>query len=184
MVRIKLTELKVEISKYIGIPYFINIPPVKDQSEAVLVGKGTAKEIALKTVEYANNENIKLIDFTSQQIYNFQKKHHLGIDCSGLATNLLNFYFGTNLNVRRTSADILTSAPLSSPVSVSDVQPGDLIRQRDGKHVLFIIEKINQTIFYVHSSHLCRGVHYGEINITTDQDKFSQGIFRLTSLRA
>jgi hypothetical protein len=179
MVGTKLTELKVEISKYIGIPYFINLPPVKDQSENVLVGKGTAKEIALKTVEYANKENIKLINFTSRQIYNFQKKHHLGIDCSGLAVNLLNFYFGTSLNARRTSANILTSPPLSIPVSISAIQTGDLIRQKDGHHLLFITEKINHTIFYVDSSRHGRGVHYGEIDIIKDHDKFSQGIFRI-----
>jgi len=51
----KLELLRLEISKYLGLPYHTNIPKL-DSPEASLVGKGSAKEIALKTIEFANAE--------------------------------------------------------------------------------------------------------------------------------
>lgn len=180
MVRTKLEDLRVEILKYLGLPYFINIPKIIS-SENVLVGKGNAKEIALKTIEYANQENIKLVDLNPQQIYNFQKKHQLGIDCSALACHLLNFYFDTNLDVRKTSANMLTSAPLSQRIDLRDIKTADLIRQKDGHHVLFVIEKIGDKIIYVHSSREGRGVHYGEFDLS-DKNFKNDGFYRLLFL--
>lgn len=177
MVGTKLELLRLEISKYIGLPYHTNVPKL-DSPEASLVGKGSAKEIALKTIEFANDKNIKLIDLNPQQIYNFQKKHHLGIDCSGLACHLLNFYFDLSLNVRHTSADMLTSKPLSKKISILEAKTGDLIRQKNGHHLLFIVEKIDNQITYVDSSLRGRGVRYGSFDIT-DKNFKHDGIFRL-----
>jgi len=180
MVRTKLDLLRQEILKYIGLPYHINIPRIIS-SENALVGKGSAKEIALKTIEYANQENIKLVDLTPQQIYNFQKKHHLGIDCSGLICQLLNFYFNANLDPRHTSADMLTSKPLSKKIRPKNIKTADLVRQKDGHHALFIIEKINNKIIYVDSSRSGRGVRYGEFDLDDKNFKYD-GIFRLLFL--
>lgn len=183
MVRIKLNELKQEIAKYIGIPYFINLPPRKlDKPDPVLVGKGSAKEIALKTIELANLQNLKLVNLTDKEIYNFQKKNQIGIDCSGLVSNLLNFILGSNvLPVTQTSANALTSIPLSVQVPLTDIQTADLIRQKNGHHVIFVIEKINDTIFYVHSSLPGRGVRYGQFNLKHPEITID-GIFRLKQL--
>lgn len=155
-------ELKQEIEKYLGVPYFSNTR--HHPKDNVWVGKGTAKEIALETIDLANKKNIKLLYLSSQQIYNFQKKHGLGIDCSGLVCILLNTCFGTNLDVRKTSADMLTSSPISKPSSRP--QPGDLIRIDGGKHVMLIVETTNDMIIYVHSSEKTkiRGVHYGTVS--------------------
>jgi len=180
MVRTKLTELKQEILKYIGIPYHTNIPKTIS-SDNVLVGKGSAKEIALKTIEIANKSNIKILDLTPQQIYNLQKKNKIGIDCSGLACHLLNFYFNTNLNPRHISADMLTSTPLSQKINISHIQTADLIRQKNGHHLLFVIEKIGDKVIYVDSSLKGRGVHYGEFEITDKTFKYD-GIYRLLLL--
>lgn len=180
MARTKLEALRREILKYIGLPYFINRPKVTSNENALL-GKGNAKEIALKTIEFANEENIKLLDLNPQQIYNFQKKHRLGIDCSGLACHLLNFYLGANLNPRRTSADMLTSAPLSHKIDPENATTGDLIRQKNGHHVLFIIEKIGTKIIYVDSSVKGRGVRYGEFELG-DPNFVHQGFYRLLLL--
>lgn len=180
MARTKLEELRAEIIKYIGVPYHINVPKIIS-SENVLLGKGNAKEIALKTIEYANKENIKLIELTPKQIYSFQKKHKLGIDCSGLVCQLLNFYFDTKLDVRKTSADMLTSSLLSQQIDIKDLKTGDLIRQKDGKHVLFVIEKIGDKVIYVDSSRDGRGVRYGEFDIT-DKNFPNNGFFRLLFL--
>ena len=164
MVRDKLGE-------YLGIPYFSNTAKLKGDN--VTVGKGTAKEIALKTIELANQQNIKLLDLTDQQIYNFQKKNHLGIDCSGLICNLLNLD-----NVRKTSANMLTSPPLSSSVTTPKI--GDLIRQKNGKHVLLIIDIVGDIVHYIHSSREGRGVRLGQFNLT-DKTFKHDGFFRISS---
>lgn len=171
MARTKLEELRAEIVKYIGLPYVTNRPKLISP-DRVLLGKGDAKEIALKTIEFANQENIKLLDLTPQQIYNFQKKHRLGIDCSGLAVHLLNFYFHLHLDPRKNSANILTSVPLSRKIKLADITTGDLIRQKDGHHVLFVIEKIDSKVIYVHSSLQGRGVRYGEFEIGDPNFKY------------
>ena len=177
MARIKLEELRQEILKYIGIPYHTNRPK-KNFADNSLIGKGSAKEIALKTIEIANKENIKLIDLTAKQIYNLQKKNGIGIDCSGLVCHLLNFYFQSKLNPRRTSADMLTSTPLSTEIESSEVTTADLVRQKNGHHVLFVIEKIGDKIIYVDSSIKGRGVHFGEFDLNDKKFK-TQGFFRL-----
>ena len=177
MARIKLEELRSEILKYIGLPYHTNKPKLIS-TDNVLVGKGNAKEIALKTIEIANDLNIKLLNLSSKQIYNLQKKNKIGIDCSGLACHLLNFYFETDLDVRKTSADMLTSNPLSRRIDVHDIQTADLIRQKNGHHLLFVIEKIGDKVIYVDSSFQGRGVHYGEFEIT-DKTFPYDGAFRL-----
>lgn len=179
MVRSKLTELRQEANKYIGIPYFMNVSK-KYHPELVMVGKGSAKEIALKTIEFANLENKKIMDMTPQEIYNFQKKHRLGIDCSGLSVHLLNFYLGTRFNPRKTSANILTSTPLSKKINISDADTADLIRQEKGGHVIFIIEKIGDKVIYIESSRSGRKVHYGEFDIHDKSFKYN-GIYRITS---
>ena len=179
MVGNKLTELKVEINKYIGIPYFSNVGRHKTNRENVFVGKGTAKEIALETINIANLQDIKLLNLSPAQIYNLQKKSHIGIDCSGLVYNLINFLnpnvcsnlIGTDnkRGVRRLSANLLTSQPNASLIkSYDEIKTGDLIRIDKGKHVIFVIEKIENTIHYVHSSQKTKttGVHYGTLTIT------------------
>jgi hypothetical protein len=158
-------KLKTDFANYLGIPYFTNKGKYKNHGENVLVGKGTAKEIALKTIELANEKNIKLIELSSQQIYNFQKKNHLGIDCSGLVCHLLN----RGLDVRKTSANMLTSSPLAKEISVSKAKEGDLIRQKNGQHVLYILEKDGDIIHYIDSSREGRGVRLGQLDATSLQ---------------
>lgn len=146
MVRDKLNE-------YLGLPYFINIGKHKVLSaNNALIGKGTAKEIALQTIEYANIQKIDLLKLNNRQIHNFQKKNHLGIDCSGLICNLLELKY----DVRKTSADMLTSLPISKPVK--KLQPNDLIRQKDGKHALLVLDVNKDLITYTHSSRDTFGV--------------------------
>jgi hypothetical protein len=146
--------LEREINNYIGIPYLYG-------------GKNTWKDIKKKFSDY-------------KQL----KKNKEGIDCSGLVYHLLDFYaqmkglgsiydhlIGTDnkRGVRRVSSNLLTSSLNSFPIhNYSDIQTGDLIRQDSGKHVLFILEKMNNRIRYVHSSNKTevRGVHWGEIEIT------------------
>jgi len=179
--------IKAAIGPYLGIPYFINTPKNKDQDSDAKVGKGNFEQIAKLTIDVAKSSGTDLSNATPQQIYQFQKKHQIGIDCSGLAYHLLNtlsvYLFNKDLDsiligtdnkkgVRRLSAHLLTSPP--NVVEIKDyqsIQTGDLIRMDQGKHILFIIEKIDHKINYVHSSHQTkkRGVHLGQIRITDSQ---------------
>jgi hypothetical protein len=180
MVRNKLDLLKQEIENYIGLPYSKNIlKNSKVIKEKILGGKGNWKDLKTETQKTAQKENIDLSKLNKKQLYNFQKKHHIGIDCSGLTCQLLNFYFNSNLNPRKTSADMLTSKPISKKiVNLNDLKTGDLIRQKNGHHLLFIIEKQNNIINYIDSSFSGRGVKYGKIDLTNKSFKH-QGIFRL-----
>lgn len=178
MVRTKL-ELQQEIEKYIGLPYSKNI--LKDGKiikEQFLGGKGNCLQIATETIRLAQKQKIDLTKLNNQEFYNFQKKNHIGIDCSGLACQLLNFYFSSELNPRKTSANMLTSAPISKKIKPNEIKTGDLIRQKNGRHVLFIIEKEGDKILYVDSSREGRGVKYGVANLT-NKSFIHQGFFRL-----
>jgi len=180
-----INKVRTEIDHYIGLPYMINI--IRDGKiikERVLGGKGSWKEIQKETEKVAKYEKINLKKLNQQQLYNFQKKHKIGIDCSGLACQLLVFLAKesrkkTNINIRKTSANMLTSLPLSHRVEDNqNIQTGDLVRQKNGHHLLFVIEKNGNQIKYVDSSFWGRGVRYGEFDIN-DQTFDNQGIYRL-----
>jgi hypothetical protein len=179
MVRNKLNKLQEEIEHYLDLPYSKNVlKEGKVLKEKVLGGKGHWKDIKNEAEKIAQKEKIDLNSLTKEQKYNFYKKHQIGIDCSGLACQLLNFYFDCNLNPRRNSADMLTSRPLSRPIEATQLSTGDLIRQKNGHHVLFVVNKKNNVVNYVDSSFSGRGVKYGKIDLL-DKDAKIQGFYRL-----
>lgn len=176
MVRTQLNHLFDEILKYLGIPYFANFGQRVISSNNALVGKGTAQEIALQTIVFAKKEKVDLTKLDNTRLFNFQKKHHLGIDCSGLVFNLLSVItdkmdnlVGTEgkTGVRRLSANLLTSLPNAHPISLDQVKPTDLIRADGGKHVMLVIKVEKNRIDYIHSSQftVVNGVHLGSIFI-------------------
>lgn len=192
MVGNKLIQLKEEISHYIGIPYWRNkLKDGKIIKEGAFGGKGTCQQIAQETIRLAQEQKIDLTKFNNRQIYNFQKKNNIGIDCSGLAYNLLDKYsqilknksifenvIGTDskLGPRRVSANLLTNFTNSISVNnFDDIQTGDLIRMDGGKHVVVIIEKKDNIISYVNSSEFTqiRGVHYGQIEIIKPKENLN-----------
>jgi len=183
MVGNKLSLLKQEIEHYIGLPYSKNIlKNGKIIKEQFLGGKGNCRQIATETIKIAQKQKIDLTKLNSQEFYNFQKKNHIGIDCSGLACQLLNFYFQANLNPLQTSAHMLTSSPISKEITnLNDLKTGDLVRQKNGHHVLFIIEKQDNIIKYVDSSFSGRGVKYNQADLT-DKSFINQGFYRLLFL--
>ena len=188
MVRTKLDQLKQEIEHYIDLPYMINI--IRDGKiikPRFMGAKGHWKDIDKETKRLAKENHIDLKKLSSQRLYNFQKKHKIGIDCSGLASQLLIYYGKLSgkkiaINPRHTSAEMLTSEPLSTKIDDPDnIRTGDLIRQKNGHHVLFIIEKKGKTIDYVDSSFWGRGVKYGQVDLA-DPMFDNQGIYRLKLL--
>jgi hypothetical protein len=186
MVGTKLSQkLKQEADYYLNLPYMINIlRDGKIIKERFMGGKGNWKDIQKETKRLTKAENIDINKLNPKKLYNFQKKHKIGIDCSGLVIQLLTFYGNligkkVNLNPRKTSADMLTSLPLSQKITDYDlIQPGDLIRQKNGHHILFILDKKGKIIDYIDSSFEGRGVKYGQVNIY-DPLFDNQGIFRL-----
>ncbi len=179
----QLNLLKTEIQKYLGLPYLINRPKSKIFNDITQVGKASAHQLALKTIEIANQQIVKILDLNPKEIYNFQKKNHLGIDCSGLACQLLNYYaeimgIKFHLPPRTTSADTLTSPPLSSPIDVKNLTTADLIRQKNGNHVVFIIEAKLPHLYCVESSRLGRGVRLIKF-VTDNPPPSTNGYFRL-----
>jgi len=141
------------IPKYLGIPYFTNRHHLKTDNIA-LVGKGNYLEI---------NEAMKQFPDT-----------RIGIDCSGLVCQLLQLPY----NPRKTNANMLTSAPLSHQIPLSDIKSGDLIRQKNGRHLVLVINKIGDQIEYIHSSRKTKGVVKATININ-DNEFFRDGVWRL-----
>jgi len=183
-----INSLLTEAGCYLDFPYMSN--HLKDGNiikERFLGGKGHWQQLQQETQRLAQEENIDLKNLSKQELYNFQKKHQIGIDCSGLATQLLIFYGKLlnkeiKLNPRRTSADMLTSEPLSKLIiDLDDIKSADLIRQKDGHHLLFVLEKEGQRIKYIHSSREGRGVKYGQFDLS-DETFPNQGIYRLLLL--
>jgi hypothetical protein len=196
MARTKLAKiLAQEINHYLGLPYAKNYWKngilIK---EAIFAGKGNWQEINYATICAAEKYQIDINSLSPKKLYNFQQKHHIGIDCSGLAYHLLDFIDKTIGNtgilfkviaetkdhgkygVRSVSANFLTNSQNSYPISdFSQVQIGDLIRHHQGKHILLITSQENNRLKYVHSSlgTLITGVHLGEIKIINPQKPLS-----------
>jgi hypothetical protein len=76
---------------------------------------------------------------------------------------------------------MLTSTPISKEIKPNEIKTGDLVRQKNGHHVLFIIEKQGNIIKYVDSSFSGRGVKYGQTDLT-NKSFIHQGFFRLIQL--
>jgi len=175
MARSNLDKLKYYIDKYIGLPYWSN-----RLENGIIVEKGPySGKGSYKQIKKISPTNLKPID-----IYRYQKKHKIGIDCSGLVYHLLNFWYKLHthssiktkiigregkLGPRRVNVQMLSNPQNSIKINdLSDIKTADLIVLNGQKHVLFIIEKIKNKIYYVHSSQKTKktGVHYGTITIT------------------
>ena len=169
--------LTIQIGKHkINCPYFRNTREIK--GPAVAVGKGSPEEIKKHTIELFGIKKIN-------QMNPFELKLNmsmsgLGVDCSGLATRILNEFLNEKLqtsikNVIKPnnsnpiyalkiklkpftsiSADMLTNNKNVSCVNINNCLPGDLVRI-GVKHVAIIcrVERNNdktEKIVYAHST--------------------------------
>lgn len=199
MARSKLDLLIKEVNHYLGFPYARNV--WKDNvliKEAVFGGKGTWLDLEYATTCAANLENISLSTLSPQQIYNLRKRHHIGIDCSGLTYHLADYWdrlnggggilfkvFSSNANlgkygVRSLSARELCRPHNASPVSkLSDIRPGDFILLDSGKHIVFIVQASVTKIIYVNSSSrtATRPVHLSQILINDPQSSLEEQLW-------
>lgn len=189
-------ELKIKGQK-VRCPYFINLNGIL--KSPVMSGKGTPVEIE----SIANTFLQDLNDVNEEEIRTRMIDRGLGVDCSGLVYNIYDFWIGEKfegkkslrdflptvsiLNIRKylsrtfkpqnsISADEFTSSPLANKIEIKEARPGDLIRTRGGKHVLFIteVEKndgLITKIKFVNSAreYKLNGVRYGEIIFDENQ---------------
>ncbi len=184
MARSKLNTLKQEINHYIGIPYWSN---KLDKGKIVLSGpyggKGSRKQIEAHTQKLIKKNSLSATKLTKQAVYNLQKKNRLGIDCSGLTYHLLDFWSRLNTGVsirkfvvgtngksgpRRVNVQSLAKKANSTKVTnLVDIKTGDMLVINKASHVLFVINKTDSFITYIHSSLYTkkRGVHLGRVKI-------------------
>lgn len=148
-------------------------------------GKGTPVQIKEAVLKEAKRAKISLEELSSEQIVNFMKQKKIGLDCSGLAFQVLAFLkpgFWKGLKkapgrsrdpVRRFNSKSLCSEANSFPVgTVANIRVGDLIPlgfNERGRvdHLAVVVDKTGKKIVYLHSSNktAVSGVHLAEIKI-------------------
>lgn len=170
---------------FLPCPYWRN----KDGIRGPLDGKGRPEEIELESARIAQGRDMDFHTSTPEEIIAFLYRNKIGVDCSGLAYQILDSFnqsgLGRSLDTYitptpggnpfnqkrfRTNADYLTNASNSRPVSsIAEIQAGDLIRLDGGRHVTVILELQENTLTYIHSTReytQMSGVHFGQIKIT------------------
>ncbi len=183
-------------NKTICTPYFNNKRQKIRGALRVLVGKGTPSDIVEETELIARREHVDLKKLASEDISKFLVDHNLGVDCSGFVYHVLNAESQLKSQLKFPNASLLRKllAKLrpaentnvktlahkknSVDVTLSDIQPGDLITMVGSKkvgnpdHVLLVENFDGDTITYVHSYKLPsdgkydHGIKHGEIEIT------------------
>jgi len=179
--------LKMKIgNKTIACPYFIN----RLRAYAglrVFLGKGTANEIIKEAQLIAQQKNINLETISEQELYQFLTKHHLGIDCSALATYILKaeykekkqiniisrihiisfwknpfrYLISSVRPIENISVRILASNKNSQEIkNLNQILPGDMIVHHNLRHVLLIkkTEKENNVIQKITLIHATRPI--------------------------
>jgi len=180
-------------STLINCPYWIN--KVKKGIRGPYSGKGTPKQIVRAALVRARKKNVQLGKLAKKELRAFLRQNRIGVDCSGLVFNLANSLDrergGQGIAPRifnrnkfpdwnpawRASAEKLTNDKVAKKINLKDIGVGDLIRNRGGRHVLFVVESNNNSLTYVHSSTMLTketGVHLGTIKIV-DWEKGLEG---------
>lgn len=166
--------------KKVVIPYWMN--KLDKEIYGPYGGKGTTHEILEATIKAAKQEGINLHNLDSKEIYSFMKKNRIGIDCSGFAYQILDFWDhqkggdgiensvigASGMGIRKTDADALTNNINTLPVAdYSQIKTGDLLRLDGGAHVAVIVKYSEDEIVYTHISAKTKieGPHLGKIRI-------------------
>jgi hypothetical protein len=161
--------------KKVPCPYYLNFKKLR-MGLRVLVGKGTPEEIIQESLIYEKLRRINFSQMTIEEIRDFLVKRHIGIDCSGFITHILDFWLRSQGKkhlwkylhfpkqnfyqvitrklrpVENISAYLLTNDLNSSQIKdLYNIRCGDLIRLKglkQGFHVMMIsqIEKANGKI--------------------------------------
>jgi hypothetical protein len=156
----------------IACPYYINTSKKKDLR--ALLGKGSPEEIEIEAKILEKAKGVKFNNMTPKEIREFLQSNNIGIDCSGLITQVLNFWYKeeTDKNmwtkikvpikkhiigkilfylrpVEKIGAEHLTNLENAKKVNLNKVLPGDLIRlkskRKNSHHVLLVEEVIRES---------------------------------------
>ena len=171
--------------KKVKTPYHINVKHTRAGLRS-LVGKGTPQEIEEEVNIFAKLRNFNLEKVSENEIRQFMQKEGIGIDCSGLVSQILDTWLKSekmgdlqsNVTFPKLSffkrmviklrpienigANLLTNNENSTPIELENVQVGDLIRLKGikkGHHIAIITDVNEKEIEYVHSTK-----HYGQNN--------------------
>lgn len=173
-------------------PYWMN----KIQAGQVKIrgfsnGKGSASEIRQELTKQIDRLSIAPEHLTSEYIRKLAKRNRIGIDCSGFVYRVITVlihlgYTNTSYTspdqifsggITKTNARRLTSKEFCIRIDkVKDIQLGDLIRLRGGRHVAIVMRKDSEKIVYAHSSNLStkiKGVHVSQIEITDQKESLA-----------
>lgn len=155
--------------KEIVAPYFINTKSQRGGLR-VLSGKGDPGEIAREVKVQCQLKGIDVYKLTENEIRDFMRENHIGIECSGFIVHVLNYWLRVNgkrplikylkfydnnfINrlkrklrpVEQIGANTITSDLNCDPIlNLNDVRPGDLIRskgQRKNSHHILLISEV------------------------------------------
>ncbi len=191
-------HLPLDTKTAVPCPYFKNTHI--SNGIRVLVGKGSPRDIADEITELAHKERVDIRSISKDKIRDFLIEKKIGIDCSGLVAQILFAIDSSSINkihinrkkgsvfknwitnrfrkIENISVMTLTSFDNSDIVDdMHKIIPGDLIRTRNGKHVLLVTrvkrnEGLVEEIEYVHSTSYYapeHGVRVARINIKHPQ---------------
>ncbi len=156
------TETQQIIARYLSLPFphltGVNAPYFNNKKSdvrgglRVLVGKGSADDIAEEALIISLRDKLDLSGMAAEEMKTFLVDNHLGIDCSGLAYYILDaelkargkgglkkhLHFPTVKNplrklllklraVENTNVKVFADNANSSVVALADIQPGDII---------------------------------------------------------
>jgi uncharacterized Fe-S cluster-containing radical SAM superfamily protein len=182
--------------KEVACPYWMNV--LKKGYFGPTGGKGRPEDIVKAANEIARKAGIDLNLLSAEEIVHFLKSQKIGVDCSGFAFWLLDALdkekggdglvndlpvtgrFPASL----ASVKLLTSEKIAFPVSLKEVQVGDLIRLRHGRHVAVVygLEKEGslRQLEYVHSSSWTqtKGVHLAAIEIANENKGLEDQVWK------
>ncbi len=154
--------------KKVPCPYYINVRKLR-MGLRVLIGKGSPDEIVKESLIYEKLRDKDFSKMTVDEIRNFLTKRHIGIDCSGFVTHVLDYTLlkqgkkhlwkylkhpRVNLYgkiarflrpVENLSAETLTNDENTKAITnLDEIQPGDLIRakglRKNSYHIMLITE--------------------------------------------
>lgn len=168
---------------FLPIPYWSNkLKDGKILIEGAFGGKGTPEQIQKAIRRAAKKENLDLKKLTKKEILYLMKRNKIGLDCSGLVYQLLDFItkkekktsldkiligFEGKKGIRRVGVRQLADPQNSLPVKSDQLKPGDFIVIDKKNHILLILEIKGNKITYIHSSQKTKtnGVHLGTLTI-------------------
>ncbi len=153
--------------KKIRTPYYRNKKHTRGGELKSLVGKGNPSEIELEVKIFAKLRGVNLRKIEEEEIQDFMRQEGIGIDCSGLISNILELWFKTEYKkkiyqvikfknktfrdktvkylrpIQNLPADILTNNDNTIPIDLKNVEIGDLIRLKglkQGDHICMVID--------------------------------------------